>query len=186
MASLSALVSHLATATRLGLMPHFVASSARNGVPLHVLLGVASRETHCGALIERTGWRGDAGHGRGVMQIDDRAHPAFVTSHRDDDHAANIEYGAAYLASLARTFGGYTKAALAAYNAGPGNVQQAVAAGRDPDSVTTGRDYGADVLSRATAFAELVRANAPAIGGGVVVVLLVASLVFTAIRRISP
>lgn len=38
---------------------------------------------------------------------------------------------------------------LAGYNAGPRRVLQSVAAGRSPDAVTTGNDYGLDVLNRA-------------------------------------
>jgi hypothetical protein len=38
---------------------------------------------------------------------------------------------------------------ISAYNAGPTRVLQAVAAGRSPDAVTTGNDYGLDVLKRA-------------------------------------
>jgi hypothetical protein len=46
------------------------------------------------------------------------------------------------------------QAALAGYNAGQGNAVQALAAGRSPDAATTGRDYGADVLKRATRIAK--------------------------------
>lgn len=168
------LAAHVATARRLALVPLFVAAAARHGVPLAVLVAVADRETHLGALVENAGWRGDGGHGRGVMQIDDRAHPMFVNAHADDDHAANIQYGAAYLATLARTFGGYTKAALAAYNAGPGAVQRAVSAGRDPDSVTTGGDYGADVLARADVLRSMVASWSMA--GGALAVIVVAAV----------
>jgi soluble lytic murein transglycosylase-like protein len=38
---------------------------------------------------------------------------------------------------------------IAGYNAGPGNVIQAVASGRSPDAATTGNDYGAAVLQKA-------------------------------------
>ncbi|KAM9817565.1 lysozyme g-like [Neosynchiropus ocellatus] len=41
------------------------------------------------------------------------------------------------------------RAALAAYNQGPGNVRRAVDEGRDVDHYTTGQDYSNDVLARA-------------------------------------
>ena len=43
---------------------------------------------------------------------------------------------------------------LAGYNAGPTRVLQAVASGRSPDAVTTGNDYGLDVLKRAERIAS--------------------------------
>ena len=44
----------------------------------------------------------------------------------------------------------YTRASLAAYNAGPGNVLLAGARGRDPDSVTYGGNYSMLVLGAAS------------------------------------
>jgi soluble lytic murein transglycosylase-like protein len=41
------------------------------------------------------------------------------------------------------------RATVAAYNTGPLNVLRAVAARRDPDTTSTGSDYGQDVLARA-------------------------------------
>jgi hypothetical protein len=46
------------------------------------------------------------------------------------------------------------QAAVAAYNTGAGNVIQALAAGRSADATTTGKDYGADTLRRATRIAK--------------------------------
>jgi hypothetical protein len=46
------------------------------------------------------------------------------------------------------------QAGIAGYNAGQGNVVQALAAGRSADAATTGKDYGADVLRRATRIAK--------------------------------
>jgi hypothetical protein len=51
----------------------------------------------------------------------------------------------------------------AGYNAGPGNVIQALASGKDPDAVTTGNDYGRDVLKRAE---RLVATTAGILSGG--------------------
>lgn len=43
---------------------------------------------------------------------------------------------------------------IAGYNAGPFRVLQAVAAGRSPDAVTTGNDYGSGVLKKAERIAS--------------------------------
>jgi peptidoglycan hydrolase-like protein with peptidoglycan-binding domain len=88
------------------------------------------------------------------MQIDDRSWGSWLNSHHGGmDPASNIMKGAEILRSNMDFFKGNTKAALAAYNAGPGNVQKAIRNGRDPDSVTTGHDYGKDVLNRMKQFA---------------------------------
>jgi hypothetical protein len=44
------------------------------------------------------------------------------------------------------------RAAVAAYNTGPGNVEKSIKAGRDVDSSTAGHDYSKDVFSRAAWF----------------------------------
>ena len=62
----------------------------------------------------------------------------------------------------ARTTSALFWAAIAGYNAGPGNVRKALEAGADPDSVTTGRDYSKDVKARARAFKEVLGEPPPA------------------------
>jgi hypothetical protein len=47
--------------------------------------------------------------------------------------------------------------AAAAYNAGPGNVDRAIAAGHSADSVTAGGDYGSDVAGRYEHFRRVLR-----------------------------
>lgn len=141
---------HVEHARRSGLLPLFEASCRRHGVALALALALASRESHIGQRPPLTSaWASANGEDVGVMQLNRRAHPVFTSSHRNDDHAANIEYGVRYLASLLRRFPRNAAAAVAAYNAGPGRVNSAVRAGRSPDSVTTGGDYAADVLERA-------------------------------------
>jgi soluble lytic murein transglycosylase-like protein len=61
-----------------------------------------------------------------------------------DDPLANLEGGARYLRELLNRFGGDLEKALAAYNAGPGRVQQAGGVPRIRETQT----YVAAVLGR--------------------------------------
>lgn len=141
---------HLGHARATGLDRVIRAAARRHGVREDVALALASRESHIGQMPPlRADWTGDGGHGRGVMQVDDRWHQAFVRSHRNDDHAAHADYALGLLAQNLRALRNDYPAALAAYNGGPGRVRQALAAGRHPDTVTTGGDYSTDVLARA-------------------------------------
>jgi len=130
-----------------GLMGYFSEASKRYGVPLALLLAVASRESRMGLALSADG-TGDHGNGIGIMQIDRRYHPGFTGRHSPLDHQANIDYGAEYLAKLLREFNGNTTRAIASYNAGPNKVQTAIYAGLPPDSFTTGGDYSEDVVGR--------------------------------------
>lgn len=115
---------------------------------------------------------GDNGHGRGLMQIDDRAHPIFCNQLMPDgtprwaDAKSNIEYGAIVFADGLRLFS-LEPEAVAAYNAGPGAVRRALDGISNPaigrplpietrilalDAITTGKDYVSDVLRRREMF----------------------------------
>ena len=109
-------------------------------LPRCLLVAVASRETNCRNVV------GDGGHGHGVFQYDDRSHA--IPAGFDGDVRLQAETAAAMLRGLIDAFQGNVRAALDAYNAGAGAVRAALRVGRDPDSVTTGRDYGSDVLAR--------------------------------------
>jgi soluble lytic murein transglycosylase-like protein len=136
-----------------------------------LVLAVLDRESLGGEALTPSGPRGtgDKGHGRGLMQIDDRAHP--FTSAEDDtgkplwaEPSFNIHYGCMLLARLMLHFKGAEAPALAAYNAGQVRVSRALAAlppGATPeqvlaacDAVTTGGDYASYVLKRRAAFAS--------------------------------
>jgi soluble lytic murein transglycosylase-like protein len=138
-----------------GLMGYFAEASRLYGVPLALLLAMASRESRMGLALAPDG-TGDRGNGIGIMQIDRRYHPNFTDRHSPFDHKANIDYGAQYLAKLLQQFNGNTARAVAAYNAGPNKVRTATYAGLPPDSVTTGRDYSRDVLQRKQLIGQLL------------------------------
>lgn len=130
-----------------------------------VLAAIDSRESRFGLLLDADGL-GDAGHGHGEMQIDDRSHTTFCSNGGWKDLASSLAYihrnviipSYNYLANrfgyfqedYAKLFWGV----VAAYNCGAGNVAQAVANGDDVDSRTTGHDYSADVRARALALKE--------------------------------
>jgi soluble lytic murein transglycosylase-like protein len=128
-------------------MGPFTVASIRAGVPRNLLLAVASRESHMGQLLDAN-YLGDGGNGMGIMQIDRRYHPGFAASVHPSDHSKNVLKGAQILKEEISRFNGNVYAALAAYNSGATNVQNAIRYGLDADYYTTGKDYAKDVLSR--------------------------------------
>jgi LysM repeat protein len=109
------------------------------GLPIGLLIGVGSRETNGHNIV------GDDGHGYGVWQRDNRSWPI------DRSYLDNVRKQATDAASLLRTNYNALKdwhGAISAYNCGLGAVKSAVKAGKDPDSRTTGYDYGKDVEQR--------------------------------------
>jgi hypothetical protein len=132
-----------------------------------LLLAMGSRETDLRNIV------GDSGHGRGWLQIDDRFHPEWLSTHRGcpsgsfkakfnsalpqgrvptltastlfavDLLRGNVKFALAHGVPKARAL----RFALAAYNAGPGGALTGFQAGKI-DAKTTGGDYSADVLER--------------------------------------
>ena len=138
------------------------AIAASFGLEPAVAAGVVSRESGGGRLLGRNGCppdTGDRGHGRGLMQIDDRWHRGFIgLGELWRTPAANLAYGchllAQYREALRKRLPGLTeeellRAALAAYNSGTESAERLLRAGGDPDAGTTGGNYGRDVLARA-------------------------------------
>lgn len=87
-------------------------AAQRYGIPPDILKAVAYQEST---------WRADAssfdgGHGKGVMQIDDRFHD-FAKTPEVWDPAKNIDYGAKFLRELYDRHGDWD-AALKGYNGG--------------------------------------------------------------------
>lgn len=143
-----------------GLYAHLEIAASMSDLPLAFLLAIASRETAIRNI------SGDGGHGRGVMQVDDRYHHiARVTDFKGHPEVL-IRYGCRMLAdniAWARRFRPgfkpeqHLKMAAAAYNCGRGGVIKALPTG-DCDARTTGKDYGADVLKRMALATEILTA----------------------------
>jgi hypothetical protein len=121
-----------------------------HGLPEGLLVAVGSRETNLKNVI------GDGGHGFGVWQRDNRYWKVDETYLNDVRKQA--EDAATLLAANYKALNNWGFA-VAAYNAGVDGVKAAIAAGKSPDSATTGGDYAADVLGRQ---AYVPKAPAPA------------------------
>lgn len=142
--------------------PILVDAARRVPCPPSLLAAIGSRESGWGLLLKPPGpaGTGDHGHGRGLMQIDDRWHKEFVASGQWQVPQSSIDYAAGLLQWATKYFRKRTggdeetvlRYAVAAYNAGCFKVLQTVEAGRDPDTVTTGGDYSRDVFNRAEWF----------------------------------
>lgn len=95
---------------------------------------------------------GDLGHGRGLFQIDDRG--PFKHLIQPAPWPVNVQAAACceVLADARRVLAPFAAApnflcaVLCAYNAGTIPVTRVMAAGGDPNHLTTGGDYGVDVL----------------------------------------
>ena len=146
-------------------------AAAEHGVPPAILAAVCLRESLAGwALSPRgthLGW-GDAGHGWGLFQADDRSWKAWMLSPAALTPLGQARQAAQELAANERLLtatlprqpqGVIQRAAVAAYNARIGAVAAQVMAGRDVDEVTSPKgagDYSRDVFARAE---RLVRAG---------------------------
>lgn len=117
------------------------------GLPAFFLFAVGSRETNLRNII------GDRGHGYGVWQRDNRSWPV------DGTYLQNVRRQAEDAASLLRNDYQHLRdwrLAADAYNAGLGAVLHAINNGEDADSVTTGGDYGYDVMMRQRELWEMI------------------------------
>lgn len=140
------------------LMPAVERAAERHRVSPALILALMDRET---GDPDRIGFGGrnpsvTNGNDFGLMQINRAAHPAFFRDHDWTDPAQNIDYGASVIADNLRHYDGDVTRAAAAYNAGPGAVDRALAGGRSADSVTTGGDYGSDVARRYAHFRRVL------------------------------
>jgi soluble lytic murein transglycosylase-like protein len=130
-------------------------------MPAKILAAICWRESLFGDALtpKGPGGTGDGGHGRGLMQVDDRYHKDFCATDAWKDPYRNITKGAEILHDAVgffaqRGFAGpmLWRCAIAGYNAGCGAVLRAVqnSAPPNPDIATTGYDYSSWVLSRVT------------------------------------
>jgi hypothetical protein len=150
-----------------------------DGIGPALLLALGSRETDLRNIV------GDAGHGRGWLQIDDRFHPSFLSTHRGCDSGSftakfasalpkgrvpTLTAGTLFAVQLLRgnmQFArehGVPKAqilrfAIAAYNAGAGGALTGFRSGKGVDFKTTGKNYSADVLARAQVVGRFLKRN---------------------------
>lgn len=140
------------------LLPLVERSATKHHVSPALLLAIMDRETGDPHQIGFGGRDPAATNGSdfGLMQINRSAHPEFFRTHDWTDPAANIDYGASVIAGDLKHYDGNVAEAAAAYNAGPGNVDRALRAGRSADSATTGGDYGSDVARRFTHFQRVL------------------------------
>ncbi|GIW70938.1 MAG: hypothetical protein KatS3mg102_0480 [Planctomycetota bacterium] len=124
-----------------------LAAARRTGVPPELIAGVIAKESS--GLAHAVGPTGD----KGLMQINERAHPEFFRRHDWRDPFANVRYGAQVLRHNLRAFAGDVDKAVAAYNAGIQGVRRGLAAGLSLEDITAAPNYVRDVLSYARRFA---------------------------------
>lgn len=148
-----------------GLLGRLKIAADANGLPLAFVVAIASRETNCNNILGD--WQGGEHHGVGIMQID--VQHDIARKMRDDgswkwNPQPLIDFGCALLAQNLLTVQSHLPAlplavqqqiAAAGYNCG---VQRAIGAAMagDPDSKTTGKDYGRDTMARMAVFEQLL------------------------------
>ena len=135
--------------------PEVLKAAKRTGLAPELIAAIMDRESLGGMALDPKGptGTGDFGHGRGLMQIDDRAHPDFCGEpYFWADPGENILYGAQILVRNLHALGD-VPSAIAAYNCGVHRVERLLLMSPKPsiaqlDELTTGHDYVSDVLSR--------------------------------------
>lgn len=163
------------TAQQRGYIRSYERASRATGYSVALLLAKDSRESCLGQCLDAQ-FKGDSGNAWGLSQIDQRYHPAFTAATSPRNHDAVVMKGANILQEYDADLNLGLDAALAAYNAGPQNVRDAVRAGLSVDAFTTGGDYSADVLQRFQAVAEMFpaydRPQRVRAGGSLMAILL--------------
>jgi hypothetical protein len=97
--------------------PDIAAAARRHSLDPELLAAVAAQETGGPGSNAGRNVVGDGGHGRGIFQIDDRWH-SFASTPAAMDPAQNADYAAGMLSGLLKRYGGNSREALSAYNAG--------------------------------------------------------------------
>ncbi|XP_018418372.1 PREDICTED: lysozyme g-like [Nanorana parkeri] len=116
-----------------------------------VIAAIMSRECRGGSVLVN-GW-GDHNNGFGLMQVDKRYHKLEGTWDSETHIAQATDILISMISQIKKKFSKASseeilKGAIAAYNAGSGNVRDL----KDVDSRTTGKDYANDVVARAKFF----------------------------------
>lgn len=126
-----------------------------------LIAAIGQQESRWGQALSPPGpgGTGDGGHGRGIMQIDDRSWGDWLSSNDWTDPYSNVSKGArilnaniSYFSSKGLMDSDLIAAAVAAYNTGAGNVSKSLAAGRSVDATTANGSYSSSVLSRLASF----------------------------------
>ena len=138
-------------------------------VPVSFFFAIASRETNC--VNELGDFQDGEAHGIGIVQIDIQnqiAKDARDSGSWKTDPDPLIEFGANLLAQnmagVQQQFPAFTdqqvlKIAASAYNCGLRHALTGLQNG-DSDQLTTGHNYGRDVMTRMAIFEELIAEGA--------------------------
>lgn len=118
---------------------YFDASERRHGLPQNLLARVAYQESRFRQDIITGKVKSSAG-AVGIMQLVPKYHPTVNPL----DPPAAIDYAGRFLRQLGTRFGDW-KLALAAYNAGPGNVEKYKGIPPFPETQAYVREISADV-----------------------------------------
>lgn len=136
----------------------FEKAAKTHKIPPEILEGMASRESRGGKSLDNTGYDPDK-KAFGVLQVDGRYHDLegtdSPTSQAHIDQAAQILRD--YRNQMDQKHPNWSdqdrwRAAVAAYNMGPGNVKSL----DNLDKGTTGNNYSSDVMLRAKVFRDQV------------------------------
>ena len=148
-----------------GFAPKLEQQAAEHGFPAPFFMGIASRETNC--INELGDFQGGQFHGVGIIQIDiqhELAREARDSGSWKTDPDPLLEFGAQLLkdniAQARHAFPNLNdqqllKIAASGYNCGITRAIKGAQQG-DSDKVTTGKNYGRDVMTRMALFEELI------------------------------
>jgi hypothetical protein len=148
-----------------GFAPKLEARATAHGFPPPFFMGIASRETNC--INELGDFQGGEFHGVGIIQIDiqhELARKARDSGSWKTDPDPLLEFGAELLEhNIAEAHKAFPhlndqqllKIAASGYNCGITRAIKGAQQG-DSDKVTTGKNYGRDVMTRMALFEELI------------------------------
>jgi len=130
------------------LIPIFKSVGSALNFPPEILAAIAWRESCFGSTLDSKGY-GDHGNGYGIMQVDRRSHmlvgaPDSIEHITQAAHVLNDMRNAVSRKHPDWTKNDQLRGAIAAYNAGPGNINTVA----HMDEGTTENNYSADVLNK--------------------------------------